>query len=299
MATIQTCHPYSHLETPYEYWDEAMSSDIRVSNSTFYNTRGYEVLENIAKRPINKILSLPLFRDHTSELVRSQAFNYGASTNFQYYVRFDTIPSKQFRMGMYNDSDCYGFDIYGHYSMVINAVYRSFERIYSRGDVPLRDNINYDLMERYRMTTYVSRDTNAFWFPNSNQSRTTKQMLTKVVNIENPANTKYFYASFNYMDNVMRFRGLSDSSWDYYYDTGFAYVWNGSDFTGIFDASQTQGGASNSFVLRPFILGEWQFVDIFTIEGGIPAYNTCGATLRINDEDYIYLTNTFLLKVTN
>jgi hypothetical protein len=297
LATIQTCHPYSFLENTYTYINGLNDTERLVNLDP--NGDAYKLSKEIELRIADKIMEMPLYQAHTTGIELTGSLNYGQGTHWDWRTSFDAVTNVTFNFAQYRTAAFgFGFNCY------IDG-YRNWNNAdfwYSTGPIPLadvslRNCINWDFVESFRMTTYVAQNTNGFWFPN-NQNYNTKSFLTKVTNIEDPSNVKYFPVAFNYVNNSMRATSLWNDA-NCIYASNAARIWNGSSFVIIYDARQMQGSSTTSYILRPFILGEWKFVDIFVLEGGVPAYNTVGAKIRINDSTYMYLSNSLLLKVTD
>lgn len=298
MATIQTCHPYSFLENNYTYIN-GLNDDTRLSNISS-NSDSYHLSKELELRIGDRIMEMPLYQAHTTGIELTSSLNYGSGSHWNWRTAFDAVPNTTFNFAQYRTAAFgFGFNCYiDSYTRWINSDFWSSTGPIPIADASLRNCINYEFVESFRMTTYVAQNTNGFWFPN-NQNYNTKTFLTKVTNIEDPSNVKYFPAAFNYINNSMRATSLWNTDVNAISASNAARIWNGSSFVIIYDARQMQGSSTASYILRPFILGEWKFVDIFVLEGGVPAYNTVGAKIRINDSTYMYLSNSLLLKVTD
>lgn len=300
MATITTFHPYSMIEEPYTYI--AGLDDPTGSNSTDWaESDGRKFLIEMVSRVPNKVFAMPLFQQHTN----GAAFNFEVGTSAwpRFTSIFDAAPNSTFSIGNQNASGgshyTFGFDISADYDNTF-AAYRTefYPHINSSSNNrPARYYINFDAMYSFRMTTYVAQNTNGFWFPNkSNRGDcNAKMILAQVTNVENPTVVRYFPATFNYITNTMR-----SDSYDYgnYWAINAARIWDGGQFVFVYDTRQHIGGTSKSFTIKPYVLNEWKFTDVYTYEGNLPIYNTDGK-IRIGNDNYLFLSNSFLLRITD
>jgi hypothetical protein len=299
MATITTFRPYNMLDEPYTYIEGL--DDPTASDSTGWSaSMGYKFLQEMVHRIPNKIFNMPLFQQHTTGITTVGdvgRYAYPGVTS-----KFDAAPSSTFFIGHYdtngNDRYIFGFDVYSSYDNTFSA-YRTEYDAYMKtvNSVPARGSIRMDSMYSFRMTTYVAQNTNGFWLPNkSNWGKCNpKMILTKVTNMENPADVKYFPATFNYITNAMRSSGFDSVN---YWTANVARIWDGGQFVFVYDTRQNKGGNSKSFTIKPYTLNEWKFTDVYTYEGNLPVFNTDGK-IRIGNDNYLFLSNSFLLRITD
>jgi hypothetical protein len=298
MATITTFRPYNMLDEPYTYI-EGLDDPTGSSGSDWSASMGYKFLQEMVHRIPNKIFNMPLFQQHTTGITTvGDVGRYGYP---RVTSKFDAAPSSIFSIGHWdvNGSDHYifGFDVYSSYDNTFSAYRTDYDAYIKLNDpAPARSAVRMDSMYSFRMTTYVAQNTNGFWLPNkSNTSKcNTKMILTKVTNMENPTDVKYFPATFNYIPNRMRDTSATTNYWEY----NVARIWDGGQFVFVYDTRQNKGGNSKSFTIKPYTLNEWKFTDVYTYEGNLPVFNTDGK-IRIGNDNYLFLSNSFLLRITD
>ena len=299
MATITTFHPYNMLEEPYTYisgLDDPTNSD----TPDWPTSMGYKFLKEMVNRVPNKIFNMPLFQQHTTGMTAVGdvgRYGYPGVT-----TKFDAAPSSTFFIGHQdasgNDHYTFGFDVYASYNNTFSAYRMDYDAyVKNPNSAPAKNSIRMGSVYSFRMTTYVAQNTNGFWFPNkSNDGRcNTKMILTKVTNMENPTDVKYFPATFNYITNTMRSSGFDNIN---YWAANVARIWDGGQFVFVYDTRQNKGGNSKSFTIKPYTLNEWKFTDVYTYEGNLPVFNTDGK-IRIGNDNYLFLSNSFLLRITD
>jgi len=299
MATITTFRPYNMLDEPYTYI-EGLDDSTRTDTPEWPTSMGYKFLQEMVHRIPNKIFNMPLFHQHTTGITTVGdvgRYAYPGVTS-----KFDAAPSSTFFIGHYdtngNDRYIFGFDVYSSYDNTFSAYRTEYDAyIKTINSTPAKSSIRMDSMYSFKMTTYVAQNTNGFWLPNkSNWGKCNpKMILTKVTNMENPADVKYFPATFNYITNAMR---SSDFDSVNYWAVNVARIWDGGQFVFVYDTRQHIGGTSKSFTIKPYVLNEWKFTDIYTYEGNLPIYNTDGK-IRIGNDNYLFLSNSFLLRITD
>ena len=299
MATITTFHPYNMLEEPYTYI-AGLDDPTQSGSGSWTESDGYKFLREIVSRIPNKIFAMPLFQQHTTGITTVGdvgRYGYPAVTS-----KFDTAPSSTFYIGHRDtnggDHYIFGFDVYTSYDNTFSAYRTDYDAYIKLNDPgPARSSIRMDSMYSFRMTTYVAQNTNAFWFPNKNNAGhcNTKMLLTKVTNMENPTDVRYFPATFNYITNAMRSTGYATVN---YWTANVARIWDGGQFVFVYDTRQNKSGSSKLFTIKPYTLNEWKFTDVYTYEGNLPAFNTDGK-IRIGNDNYLFLSNSFLLRITD
>lgn len=306
MATIVTLHPISFTENEYE---TAEYLDLTLNTSDRRNTDYlFAIINEIGMKLVNVVKSLPLFNNTLGEVVVHSENTWSGSGGQTKYVEsrsysmiLNTMKEYKLVIGLAdtvsgNNNGGYAIaGIIASSSAAVGIDYTSdncvVENIYA-GYIKYALNTAY--CNNFKMTTYASNSTNGFWFPNG-EACNTKILMTKVVNIIN-GEIKYFPALFNYVNN----RQSSASTSDYTQITTEAKIYNGSNFSCFLESGfNKHHAASNSYMLRPLMINDWAYPDIYTIDGGLaPIYNSGAAKIRIDGSDYIFLSNSFLLKIT-
>jgi hypothetical protein len=157
----------------------------------------------------------------------------------------------------------------------------------------IKTAINTAYCNNFKMTTYISNSTNGFWFPN-NETCNTKILITKVINVVSNE-VRYFPVIFNYVNSAQ----ASAATATYTVATTEARIYNGINFSYFLESGFNKyHNASQTCMLRPLTINDWIFTDIYTIDGGFAPYNTGATKIHIDGSDYIYLSNSFLLKIT-
>ena len=308
MATINTIHPVSIVENSYQYLTEEILDSNIIDGSE--PRLMYELVEKIT----GAIKALPLFNTNTGEFTRYiDLYNdWSWSGHYRgpaYKTDFNNVSGTSFCVMLSDKADNTGSgikSIFLHIGMDLgnNSMYNvdyQDSTVMAHNTIAIglsnRDAFNWAHLEDFRMVTYISQSTNGFWFPNVSSDSHTKFLITKVVSIDDPTTIKYFPAVFNYSPNSMMSSSLSNNG---LYDANAARIFDGSEFKVFYSANQSSTNRSSSYILKPLILNEWQFTDIYTIEGGIvPVYNSLGSTIRIGNNSFIFLSNSYLLKITD
>lgn len=279
MATIQHFHPLNLNE--YDYWPDAAA----------VGEDGNVPICAIRDQIMSFIYSMALFHDHLGTF--NTPIDIGDGRTRQTSALFDIGLSLDMRFGnaTTQSGDPGGISFY-YTAGTSDGIYGAPNTMYrgTYNNIPISDNLN-----NFKLTTYEATNTNMFWFSCS-AKMTTKFVITKVVNVNDPTNVKYFPLFTVYddraqlsLDQVSMINPASNIACQ-------CRLYDGSTMKILYDEARFANGWSNAYVLRNYISGEWRFPDLFIIEGGaIPVFNT-DLKIKYGNDYYYYLTNRMLIK---
>jgi hypothetical protein len=286
MATITMVHPINTLENEYE----------SVSGGSY---SGF--LDGMNKNVIKHIKSLPLYSRYLGDFERTVIG--GGSGNYQYMYIASYIDAPELKLrfgdtrGGYSDSGLlFMYEIEGP-----NTYYRgrSANELYHYAYNRVSDIYWYNV-QKFQMALYNGANTNGFWLNDNNPYSINRFILTKCTNINDPTNVKYLPCSFTFRKGMQSARATyteipqEASLWRIQANLNFGH----NEMYKTNNMREYQNESSGVYRLRPLIYNEWKYEDIFIIEGGIaPVYNVINSKIRIGNDEYLYLTDSLLLKV--
>ena len=284
MATITMVHPTNTLENEYE-------STSGGSYSGF--------LDGMNKNVIKHIKSLPLYGRYLGDFKRSSIGGSSGNYQYMYVASYMDAPELKLRFGGYN---CTGAGLLFMYEIEEpNTYYRGCSANelyhYTFGSVSA---IYWNNVQKFQMALYNGTNTNGFWLNDNNPYSINRFILTKCTNINDPTNVKYLPCSFTFRKGMQSARMVyteippAASLWRIQANLNFGH----NEMYKTNNMREYQNESSGVYRLRPLIYNEWKYEDIFIIEGGIvPVYNAINSKIRIGNDEYLYLTDSLLLKV--
>lgn len=286
MATITMVHPANTLENEYE----------SVSGG---DDSGF--LDGMNKNVIKHIKSLPLYSKYLSDFERTAIYTTNSNHQYMYIAKYIDAPELKLRFGTvggsYSDAGLlYMYEIEGP-----NTYYRgcSTNELYHYSYGRVSDIYWYNV-QKFQMALYNGTNTNGFWLNDNNPYSINRFILTKCTNINDPTNVKYLPCSFTFRKGMQSARATyteippAASSWRIQANLNFGH----NEMYKTNNMREYQNGSSGVYRLRPLIYNEWKYEDIFIIEGGIASvYNAINSKIRIGNDEYLYLTDSLLLKV--
>jgi hypothetical protein len=279
MATITTVYPLNLYEHDY------LPDPTTVINAT-------AVPSAIMHRLYNEIVTdLPLFAAHVGGLSATELV--GSSMTTESIFTFDAHPFCKIQMPKDGSHATSKITMQLCNSNVSNLFYASniltnseYHKVYS-----------YDELNSFRLTMYNSNDVNGVFFM-QNGNINVKLLIVKVVNMSNQSDVKYFPIVFG-ADIRSQMSNTAPSTWDDNQLYTSSYTYDGVKYKFETDVADYNDGHSNAFIIKPYTVDNWMYTNIYVIEGGlVPVYNSGRLTVRYGNDDYIYLTNRFLLKIT-
>lgn len=279
MATITTVYPLNIYE--HDYLPDPTTV-----------TDAIEVPSAIIHRLYNEIVTdLPLFAAHVSGLSATELLTPSVIT--ESIFTFDAHPFCRIRMpkdGTYATSRI-------TMQLCNNDVSNLFYASNNLTNSEYHKDYLYDELNSFRLTMYNSNDVNGVFFM-QNGNINVKLLIVKVVNMSNQSDVKYFPIVFG-ADIRSQMSNTVPSTWDDNQIYTSSYTYDGVKYKFDTDVADYNDGHSNAFIIKPYTVDNWMYTNIYVIEGGlVPVYNSGRLTVRYGNDDYIYLTNRFLLKIT-
>ena len=258
------------------------------------NTKEQRVT-NLFNRFMTFIRELPFFDE---ALVNNPTYSSG-----DHFYRWDFPLSNGAIISFYFNEGSFQSPLYFYISFRYQASNNFDQTMYSTynsffTESSLGSAWRYDVLNGFKLTTVENDNANGFWMNYSTYS--SSFYILKAINVNDPNIIEYHPAFFIY-----DYRGQYGPDYNTFIPSpgstfsvgGKAILLNDYVIVDKANPSRYDDGYSNSYNMRQFVNNEWIYPALYLLEGGItPVYNTRNKIKYAND-DYLFLSNRFLLKL--